>query len=153
MTSTAQLVVFTLDRQRFALLLASVERVVRAVEITSLPKAPEIVVGVINVRGQIIPIFNIRKRFRLPETEIKLNDQIIIAHTSKRIVGIIVDSVHDIIECPEQDIISAEKILPGIEYVEAVVKLKNGLLLIHDIDRFLSIEEAKMLEDAVKGLQ
>ena len=60
--------------------------------------------------------------------------------------------MHGIVECPEQEIISAEKIMPGIEYVEAVVKLKNGLILIHDIDRFLSIEEEGKLDDAVKGV-
>ncbi|MBF8302857.1 MAG: cheW40H-4 [Candidatus Dadabacteria bacterium] len=58
-----QLVVLTLDEQRYALHLSAVERIVRVVEVTPLPKAPEIVLGVVNVQGQIIPVINIRKRF------------------------------------------------------------------------------------------
>jgi purine-binding chemotaxis protein CheW len=58
-----QLVVLTLDEQRYALHLSAVERIVRMVEITPLPKAPQIVLGVVNVQGRIVPIVNIRKRF------------------------------------------------------------------------------------------
>jgi purine-binding chemotaxis protein CheW len=58
-----QLVVFAFDEQRYALHLSAVERIVRMVEITPLPKAPEIVLGVVNVQGRIVPIVNIRKRF------------------------------------------------------------------------------------------
>ena len=61
------IVVFTLDEQRYALHLLAVERVVRAVEVTALPEAPEIVLGVVNVKGRIVPVINVRRRFRLPE--------------------------------------------------------------------------------------
>jgi purine-binding chemotaxis protein CheW len=69
------LVVFTLDARRYAVPLSTVERIIRAVEITPLPQAPEIVLGVINVQGRIIPVVNTRKRFRLPECDIRLSDQ------------------------------------------------------------------------------
>ncbi len=61
-----QYVVFTLDEQRYVLHLSAVKRIIRVVEITPLPKAPDIVLDVVNVEGQIIPVVNIRKRFRLP---------------------------------------------------------------------------------------
>ena len=61
------IVVFALDEQRYALHLLAVERVVRAVEVTALPEAPEIVLGVVNVKGRIVPVINVRRRFRLPE--------------------------------------------------------------------------------------
>ena len=63
-TAPDQIVVFALDEPRYALPLSAVERVVRAVEITPLPKAPEIVLGVINMQGQVVPAVDIRKRFR-----------------------------------------------------------------------------------------
>ena len=69
------MVVFALDEPRYALLLSAVEKVVRAVEITPLPKAPEIVVGVINAQGRILPVLDIRKRFRLPAREMKPDDR------------------------------------------------------------------------------
>lgn len=69
MKASALMVGLTLDGQRYALSLAQVERVIRAVEITPLPQAPEIITGVINVRGRVIPVVDIRKRFRLPVRE------------------------------------------------------------------------------------
>jgi hypothetical protein len=78
------IVVFNLDEQQYALHLAAVERIVRVAEITPVPKAPAIVLGVINVQGQVIPVINIRKRFRLPDREMSLSDHLIIARTAKR---------------------------------------------------------------------
>jgi purine-binding chemotaxis protein CheW len=150
MNKSNQLVVFTLDDQHYALHLSAIMRIVRVVEITPLPKAPEIVTGVVNVQGRIIPVFNIRKRFRLPEREINLSDQLIIANTSKQPVALIVDGVTGVIEFSENKVITSEKILPDMEYVEGVVKLEDGIILIHDLDRFLSLEEEKALDMALK---
>lgn len=150
MNNTIQIVVFTLDEQRYALYLSAVERVVRIVEITPLPESTDIVLGIINLQGRIIPVVNIRKRFNLPEREIEVSNQMIMAHTSKRVLALLVDAVEGIVERPGQEVILAEKILPKIEYIEGVVKLEDGLILIHDIERFLSLEEERKLEDAMK---
>ncbi|MFO0794518.1 MAG: chemotaxis protein CheW [Candidatus Brocadiaceae bacterium] len=144
------LVVFTLDDNRFALPLSPVERVVRMVEITPLPKAPEIVMGVINVEGRIIPVVNIRRRFRLPEGNCNLYNQIILAKTPRRTLGIMVDTVTGVAQYTDKDIVPADKILPDIEYVKGVAKFKDGMALIHDIDTFLSLEEEKILDNAMK---
>ncbi len=145
-----QLTIFTLDEQRYALGLGRVDRVVRAVAITPLPRTPEIVLGLINVQGRVIPIINVRRRFHLPERDIALTDRIIIAHTARRPIGLVVDTVADVVECPEQSIVGAESILPGLEYVEGVVKLQDGLVYIHDLDRFLSMEEETSLAQAME---
>ena len=150
MNNNIQLVVFTLDNQRFALPLSTVERAIRIMEIVPLPKAPEIVIGVINLHGKIIPVVNIRNRFRLPQREINLNDQLIISNTKKRPLAILIDSVLGVFEFPEKRIVSADKILPDIEYIEGVAKLEEGIILIHDIDKFLSLEEEKAIDEAVK---
>jgi len=150
MNNLSQLVVFTLDEQRYALYLAAVERIVRVVEITPLPKAPEVVLGVVNVHGQIIPVVNIGKRFRLPEREIALSNQLIIANTSRRAVALLVDEVSGVLEISEREMIEAGKILPDMDYVEGIVKLEDGLILIHGLNTFLSIEEEKALDDAMK---
>lgn len=152
MNDSTQLVAFSLDNCKFALPLSQVERIVNVVEITPLPKAPDVVIGVINIQGRIIPVVDIRKRFRLPEREMNLNDKLILSQTSKRSVGIMVDSVIGVIECPKQEIIIPEKVLPGIGYIEGVVKLEDGLTLIHNIDSFLSLEEEKTLDDAMKKI-
>lgn len=144
-----QLVVFTLGDHNYAMRLSAVERAVRMVEITSLPKAPEIVIGVINMQGRIVPVLNMRKRFRLPEREPGLNDQLLIARTSKRTVALVVDTVRDVIEHAMEETIVPQMIVPGLEYVTGVIKLEDGLLFIHNLDQFLSIEEEEALETAI----
>lgn len=149
--SSNQYVVLTLDEQRYALDISGVERIVRAAEITNLPKAPDIVLGVVNVRGQVIPVVNLRKRFQLPEREIDLMDQFIIARTSKRSVALVADSVGGVIERSTQDVVKAGQILPNMEYVDGVVKTEDGLILIHDLETFLSLEEERVLETAMES--
>ncbi|MFQ6042087.1 MAG: chemotaxis protein CheW [Candidatus Poribacteria bacterium] len=147
MKKSNQYIVFNLDRWRYGLHLSYVARVVRVVEITPLPKAPEIVLGVVNVHGEIIPVFNIRHRLRLPEREIELSDKLIIARTSKQTVALLVNAVSGVIEPSEEDIVTPENIMPSVKYSEGVVKLEGGLiLLIHDLDKFISFETEDMLD-------
>ena len=143
------IVVFNLDEQQYALHLAAVERIVRVAEITPVPQAPAIVLGVINVQGQVIPVINIRKRFHLPDREMSLSDHLIIARTAKRAAALVADAVVSVVERWEEELTAADQILPGLEYVEGVVKLEDGLILIHNLDTFLSLEEEKTLEQAM----
>ena len=145
----SRLVVFTLDEQRYALRLAAVERIVRVVEATPLPKAPEIVLGVVNVEGRVLPVVNIRRRFHLPEREADPRDQMILARTSRRPVALVVDAVGGVVERAGGEVIPAENIVPGTDYVDGVVKLSDGLALIHDLEKFLSLEEENNLGKAL----
>lgn len=144
------LIVFSLDRQRYALPLHMIDRVVRMVAITPLPKAPDIVLGVVNFQGQVIPLINMRQRFNLPKKEIALSDQLVVAHTSRRPVALVADAVHDVIASSALNLIDTEQVLPGVEYVEGVIKLEDGLILIHDLDKFLSLEEESSLSLALE---
>jgi purine-binding chemotaxis protein CheW len=146
------LVRFHLDGRKHALFLSAVIRIIRIVEIASLPKAPEIVAGIINFQGQVIPVFDIRRRFRLPPREASLDDPMIIATTAKRTVSLMVDSVDDVIEIPEERITAAGQILPELGYVEGVLKTEDGMVLIHDLEKFLSLPEEKALENALEAL-
>ncbi len=150
-TDQKQIVVFTLDEPRYALCLAAVERAVRAVEITPLPKAPEIVLGVVNVQGQIVPVVDIRKRLHLPAREMNLDDQFIIAHTSRRLVALAVDSVVGIRQLVEREWVTAEQVLPGAAYIHGVAKLEDTLVLICDLDQFLPFDEERMLDATLAG--
>jgi purine-binding chemotaxis protein CheW len=149
MNSWHQLVVFTLDEQRYAVPLSAVERIVRMVEITSVPQTPEIVLGVINVHGWIMPVVNLRRRFRLPEREPHPHDQLLIAHTSRRPVALVIDAVTEVVTLAAQDVVGGEKILAHLEYVAGVVKGGDGLILIHDLDRLLSLDEEHALHNAI----
>ncbi|MGC2423551.1 MAG: chemotaxis protein CheW [Nitrospirota bacterium] len=144
------LLVFSLDDKRYALHLTTVQTVVRAVESTPLPKAPDIVTGIVNMHGNVIPLVNVRKRFRLPERDIGLSDHLIVAQTARRAVALIADNVEGVIEHPDEWITAPETIMPQMEYIEGVAKLADGMVLIHDLDRFLSLDEEKALNDALK---
>jgi purine-binding chemotaxis protein CheW len=153
MSKSNQLVVFTLAEQFYALHLSAVQRTIRVLEVTPLPEAPEILLGIVNFQGEIIPVLNIRKRFRLSEQETNLSDQLIIARTSKRHVALIVDAVSGVIERSDQEVVAAERIFPDMKYIEGVVKLEDGLILILDLDKFLSIDEEKAISDQLSGLR
>lgn len=146
-----QILVFSLDEPRYALPLSAVERVVRAVEITPLPKAPEFVLGVINVQGQVIPVVDIRQRLQLPTHRVALDDRFILARTEQRRVALLVDSVPGIHELTDEELVSAEQVLPGMEYIHGLVKLKDGLVLICDLDQFLSFNDEQKLKEALAG--
>jgi purine-binding chemotaxis protein CheW len=145
-----QLVIFTLDELRYALHLSAVERAINLTEITPLPSAPEIVIGIVNVHGSVIPVLNIRKRFRLPEREPDLGDQLLIAHTASRDVALVVDTVNDVLTLPFGEVIAPQTILPHLEHVEGVVKRDDGMIFIQDLDAFLSLEEKQALEAAIE---
>ena len=149
MTQPTRLVVFRLDAQRYALPLASVERIVRAVETTRLPNAPAIVLGAINVAGRVLPVLNLRRRFGLPEREINPADQFLIAHTTRRTVVLVVDEALGMVECPATEIIQPIQIAPGLEQLQGVVRLDDGLVLIQDLEKFLSLDEARALDEAI----
>jgi purine-binding chemotaxis protein CheW len=140
---------FSLDELRYALPLSVVERVIRAVETTPLPKAPKIVLGVINAKGAIIPVMDVRSRFRLPLKGIDCNDRFILARTPARVVALAVDAVSGILELDGDRIASAEASLPFAEYLHGVAALDDGLVLINDLDRFLSLDEADELDAAL----
>ena len=144
-----RLVVFSLDEGRYALRLAAVGQIVRAVEITPLPQAPGIILGIVNVQGRIVPVFDIRKRFRLPERETALGDHLLLARTARREVAFVADRVLGVVTRAEEEMTRAERIVPGLDYVEGVVKLDDGLVFIHDLDTFLSVEEQRTLESAL----
>jgi purine-binding chemotaxis protein CheW len=145
-SESAQWVVFCLDADRYALPLTSVERIVRAAHVTPLPRAPPIVLGLLDVQGNILPVFNVRRRFGLPERPIDPADQFVIAHTSSRTVVLVVDSAQGVIE---RDAVDAANIAPDTAHIRGVIALEDGLVLIHDLDQFISQQEASALDEAI----
>jgi purine-binding chemotaxis protein CheW len=147
--SPAWLVAFSLDDSRYGLPLEAVERVVRIVEVTALPKAPDVVLGVVNVQGKVMPVVNLRARFRLPERSTVLSDQLVIARNAKRPLALLVDGVGGVLEYSQQEAAAAEAIVPGTDYIAGVVKRADGMILIQDLGRLLSLDEERDLDAAM----
>jgi purine-binding chemotaxis protein CheW len=145
------LLTFALAGQRFALPADLLRQVVRAVAITALPKAPPIVEGLINIRGTLVPVLDIRQRFRFLPAALAPEQHIIVAKADNRLVALRVDRALDLVVVDEDTIESASRVAPGTEYVAGIAKLADGLLVIHDLESFLSLEEAGEMDAAVVG--
>ena len=137
---------FSLDAGRYALSLDVVERVVPALELTVLPNAPDIVLGVFNLQGRIVPVMNTRRRFGLQEREIQIGDHFIVAKASGRPLALAVDSTEGVVEQAIENIINTEAFLPELPYVRGAIRLHSGIVLIHDLAQFLSLAEARRLD-------
>src|ERR1700736_6338822 len=117
LSEIAQFLVFRLGDRRFALPLAVVEQVVRAVEVTPLPKAPPIVLGAINVHGRVLPVLDVRRRFLVPDREIGPDDWFLLAHTARRTVVLVVDESEGVVVRPQAETVGAAPIPPGLEHL------------------------------------
>ena len=103
----------------------------------------------INVQGQIIPVVDVRRRFRLPPRDMALNDRFILVYTVRRRVALLVEAVIGVSELADRDWQTAEQILPGMEYIHGLAKLDDDLVLIYDLDQFLSLDEERLLDVAL----
>ena len=148
MISADHYLVFSLDGRRIALPLTSVDKVFRAVEITFLPEAPEVALGVINVQGRVVPVLSIRRQFRLPDRDLQLSDRLIIAHSSRGQVALLVDEVIGVIAPHGAEVTAAEDILAGLHNLDGVVKSPEHLIVVQDLDRILTPEEEGVLSGA-----
>ncbi len=147
--SVTQILVFRVQEQRFGLLAADVQELQRAVTIVPLPKAPAVVEGLIDVRGTLVPVFDIRGRFRLPAKEVGPLDHLVIARAKGRLVALRVDRVLDLVAVDDRDIRDPHALVSGTDYVAGVARLEGGLVLIHDLATFLSEAEAADLDAAI----
>ncbi|MBE0648255.1 MAG: purine-binding chemotaxis protein CheW [Bacteroidales bacterium] len=145
-----KLVVFQVDEQQFAMHLSAVERILPVMEIHPLPLAPEYVLGTINFQGEFLPVVNLRKLFLIPQREMDLNDQLIITTSSNTRVALWTDSVMEIVDRAEEEISKTNKILLDVGYVEGLFKLNDGMVLIHDLEKFLTPEETSKLLKALE---
>lgn len=150
MTEKSHFVIFTLDDQKFALPLSSVEKIARAAAVRPIPKSSDVILGVVNVQGRVIPVLDLKKRFGIPTRAIAVTDHLIIARASTRILALLVDTVQDILESDNQDITDQSAILDRMDYVGGVLRMEDGMVLINDLERLLSSEEAGELDRALQ---
>jgi purine-binding chemotaxis protein CheW len=141
-----EILVFELGRQRYAVPLREVREIVRAVAITPLPTAPPVIEGIIDVRGSVVPVFDLRSRLGLPPKPIALTDHFIIAWTAPRLVAIRVDRADWMATVADAEIEPVRAVTPHSEYLDGIARLPDGLVLIHDLESFLSAAESASLD-------
>jgi purine-binding chemotaxis protein CheW len=146
--------IFSVAGQRFGLPVEHVVQIVEMVAITPLPKAPDIVAGVINFHGRVIPVVDVRKRLNLPSQPYTLRTPIVISRIGEHVTGLVVDGVSGVVEVPPMQIeepmqIFSPETLPPLPLLSGVARLSDGLLLILDLGTFLSREEERSLNRAL----
>lgn len=142
-----QLVTFSIGDEEFGVDILKVQEIIRTMEITKVPKAPLFVEGVINLRGKVIPIIDLRRRFGLDTRDHDKNTRIIVIEINNMIVGFVVDSVSEVLRIPASTVEPPPPVVAGLEseYISGVGKLEDRLLILLDLDRLLSSEEKDML--------
>jgi len=134
-----RLFVLRLDRQRYALRLRDVERVLRMVEITALPEAHPSVLGVINVQGSVITVFDLRRCLQLPTREVDSDDVLVLTRTGGAMVALAADGVDGVANWTDHGFVRGEEIRSTPPYLDGVAKLPDGLVLIFDLERLLQM--------------
>lgn len=149
-----QQVVFKLDNEEYGLDIMKVNGIERYQEVIKVPNTPDYVEGMINLRDEVLPIFNLRKKFKLVEKAKDDETMIIVVYTEGIKVGFIVDSVMEIIEINEEDVEEAPTIVAGVNrrYIQSVAKLEGRMIILMDIDLLVTDEEkitlGKVVEEA-----
>ncbi|MDU4960854.1 MAG: chemotaxis protein CheW [Sporomusaceae bacterium] len=142
-----QLVIFMLAKEEYGLPITKVQEINRMVPITRLPQTPDFMEGVINLRGRVIPVIDLRKRFQLAEAVINDDTRIIIVDIGGQTLGIVVDAVTEVVRLPAG---SVEPPPPTFvldsQYVEGIGKLEDRLLILLAIDKVLTSQEAIALK-------
>lgn len=138
-----QLVGFNLGDEDYGVDILRVQEINRMVDITKVPQAPEFVEGVINLRGTVIPVIDLRSRLGMPQKEHDRQTRIIVAEIDKRTIGFVVDSVSEVIRIPSKTVEPPPPIVAGhgSEYIEGVGKMDDRLLMLIDINKLFSQSE------------
>lgn len=142
-----QLVTFSIGEEEFGVNILKVQEIIRTMEITKVPRAPDFVEGVINLRGKVIPIIDLRRRFGLAPRGHDKNTRIIVIEINNIIVGFVVDAVSEVLRIPASTVEPPPPVVAGVEsdYVSGVGKLQDRLLIMLDLDRLLSSEDMEAL--------
>lgn len=142
-----QLVTFSIGEEVFGVDILAVQEIIRLLDITKVPRAPDFVEGVINLRGKVIPIVDLRKRFGLEEREYDKATRIIVINMEALTVGFVVDEVSEVLRLPADMIDTPPGVVSGLDsdYIDGVGKVDNLLLILLDLNRLLSNHEVEAL--------
>jgi len=149
-----QVVSFKLKEEEFGIDIMQVQEIIKIPEITKLPKAPEFVEGVVNLRGNVLPVIDCRRRFELELEEWTDSNRILVVNIEGKMTGIIVDSVSEVLRLPKDAIESAPSLMgAGAEYLQGIGKLEEQGRLINlvNLQRFLAIEGMDKVSENLKS--
>ena len=139
-----ELLIFELGDQRYGLPVADVREIVRAVPPVPLPGVPAGIEGVINIRGNVVPVLDLRRQFGLPAKPLEHTDHLVIARVADRVVALRVDRATELARLAGADVADREGLPAGAEHLAGVAKLSGGLVLIQDLRALLARAEFRL---------
>ncbi len=151
---TVQVVSFQLGSEEYGVDISQVQEIIRMVEITHVPRAPRFMEGVINLRGQLIPIIDLRTRFGMSRINATKSTRIIVTEIGSKRVGMVVDSVSEVLNIPIENVEEAPEMIAGVgtEYIQGVGKMNDRLIIMLDLTMVISGEEKQALEQVEPAL-
>jgi len=146
-----QLVVFELADESYGVEISRVQDINRMQEITEIPHSPESVVGVINLRGRVIPVVDLRTRFGMPGAEHTKSTRIVVVQMGEEPIGMIVDAVSQVLRIPTKVIEPPSPVLTSLDsrYLLGIAKLEDELVILLDLDYVLSKDEQEFISEAM----
>ncbi len=138
-----QLVTFRLQEETYGINVMHVQEVLRITEIAPVPGAPDYILGIINLRGNVVTVIDTRLRFGLPDGEATDSSRIVIIESDKQVVGIMVDAVAEVVELKESQIDSAPNVgnEESSRYIHGIATMESGLPIVVDLQKLLTEEE------------
>lgn len=148
-----QVVVFELSGETYALDILHVHEIIRMQPVTPVPGAPEYIEGLINLRGRVVPVVDLRKRFGLRTREIGDRSRIIVVQVSDDIVGVVVDAVSEVISVSPDLVEPAARVVTGLdaEYIRTIAKVEGHLVAVLNPDKILEYGDAEGEEVLMLG--
>ena len=144
-----QLLCFGLATRRYALDLASIERVVRAVALDRIPGLPPAIRGVFNLHGRLVPVGDLRHRLGLASREVELNDRIVVTRAAGRLFGIVAEGGTEVVNCSDSAIADPDMLVAEPDMAAGLVQLDDELVLIQDLAKFLSADAWRALDETL----
>ncbi|MCL0047158.1 chemotaxis protein CheW [Thermodesulfovibrionales bacterium] len=143
-----QLVTFTLDKEEYAVDILKVQEINRMTEITRVPNSPPQMEGVINLRGKVIPVVNLRKRFGLTPKDNDEHSRIMIMDIQGITIGFVMDSVSEVLRVPSSIVEPTPPMATNIstEFIKGIAKMEERLIIILDMDKLIGKEETASIE-------
>jgi purine-binding chemotaxis protein CheW len=151
MAKENHIVGFRIGRETFGVPIALVHEIVRVPDITAVPDSPGYVEGVINLRGRIVSVLDLRKRFGEKEIVPSKKNRILVSEVNGKMVGLIVDSASEVLKIPDSDVHPAPHVFDGegeMNYVTGVGKLQGRLIILLDLNKILHKGELRRLGEA-----
>jgi len=146
MNQIREIFCFTVDNQRYAFPLISVDRILQAVEVNRVPNSPPLIHGLIDLNGSLVPVVNLRYRLKLPDQPIRASDYFIVVDTPKRKIALVIDEIEDVIIPSAKDLVPASALDMGLD-ATGILRCDDGIILIYDLETFISSRDEEVLQE------